>query len=75
METMKNRWANAGYKMPNLCFWNVNARNDRIPMKVEKGVSFVSGFSSSIFEQIIKGKTAWDLVLDKLLSERYKAVK
>jgi len=75
METMKNRWANAGYKMPNLVFWNVNARNDRIPMKVEKGVSFVSGFSPVIFEQVIKGKTAWDLVLDKLLSERYKAVK
>ena len=74
METMKKRWAAAGYKMPNLIFWNVNARADRIPMKVEKGVSFVSGFSPVIFEQIIKGKTAWDLVLDKLLSERYEAV-
>ena len=75
METMKKRWANYGYKMPNLCFWNVNARNDRIPMKIENGVSFVSGFSPVIFEQIIKGKTAWDLVLDKLLSKRYEAVK
>ena len=75
METMKNRWANAGYKMPNLCFWNVSARNDRIPMKIQDGVSFVSGFSPVIFEQIIKGKTAWDLVLDKLLSKRYEAVK
>ena len=44
-------------------------------MKVENGVSLVSGFSPVIFEQIIKGKTAWDLVLDKLLSERYEAVR
>ena len=75
METMSKRWAAAGYKMPSLVFWNVNARNDRVPMKVENGVSLVSGFSPVIFEQIIKGKTAWDLVLDKLLSERYEAVK
>ena len=74
METMEQRWRNAGYKMPKLVFWNVNARNDRIPMKIQDGVSFVSGFSPVLFEQVIKGKTAWDLVLDKLLSERYEAI-
>ena len=74
METMERKWLRAGYKLPSLVFWNVSARNDRIPMKVQNGVTLVSGFSSVLFEQIIKGKTAWDLVLDKLLSERYKAV-
>ena len=74
METMTRRWARAGYKMPNLVFWNVNARNDRIPMRSQNGITFVSGFSPVLFEQIIKNKSSWDLVLDKLLSSRYEAI-
>ena len=73
-ETLKKRWAAAGYALPNLVFWNVNARNDRIPMKVDGHVTYVSGFSPSLFQQITTGKTGWDLVLEKLLSDRYKAV-
>lgn len=73
-ESMRKKWAACGYKMPSLCFWNVDARNDRIPMRVENGITFISGFSQTLFDSIMKGKTGWDLVLDKLLSERYKAV-
>lgn len=74
-ESMRKKWAAYGYQLPKLVFWNVNARNDRIPMKVEGNITYVSGFSPVLFEQIIKGKTGWDLVLDKLLSKRYEAVK
>lgn len=73
-ETLEKRWAAAGYALPNLVFWNVSARNDRIPMKVDGHVTYVSGFSPSLFQQITTGKTGWDLVLEKLLSDRYKAV-
>ena len=76
METIKDKWEAAGYKMPKLIFWNVNAASGggNIPMKDEDGVTFVSGASPVIFEQIMKGKTAQDLMYDKLLSDRYKVI-
>ena len=75
METIEKRWNAKGYKMPNLVFWNVDARQNNIPMKVKDGISFVSGMSPSIFQQIMSGKTAEDLMYEVLDSERYKAVK
>lgn len=73
-ETIEKRWNAAGYKMPNLVFWNVQARQDNIPMRVSGHVSYVSGFSPVIFEQVLKGVTAYDLMFDKLDSERYACI-
>jgi hypothetical protein len=73
-ETIEKRWNAAGYKMPNLVFWNVQARQDNIPMRVSGHVSYVSGFSPVIFEQVLKGVTAYDLMYDKLDSERYACI-
>lgn len=64
-----------GYKAPKLVFWNVNARNNRIPMRDNGRVTFVSGYSPVLFESIMTGKTGIDLVFDKLNSERYKCIK
>ena len=75
MENIALKWNRHGYKMPELVFWNVNARQDNIPMKVQNGVTFVSGFSPVLFEQIMKNKSAIDLILDKLDSERYACIK
>ena len=73
-EKMEAKWAAHGYKMPQLTFWNVQARQNNIPMRAEGNVNFVSGMSPVIYEQIMKGKTAYDLMMDKLDSERYKAI-
>ena len=75
MERIEHKWNAHGYKMPKLVYWNVDARHDNIPMTVKDGVSFVSGFSPVLFEQIMKGKTAFDLMFDKLDSERYACIK
>ena len=75
METIRNRWLAAGYKMPNLVFWNVDARQNNIPMRNENGITFVSGMSPVIYEMIMSGKTAEDLMMDKLNSERYAMIK
>ena len=75
MENIAAKWAQAGYQMPHLVYWNVDARHDNIPMSVKDGVTLVSGFSPVIFEQIMKGKTAYDLMFDKLDSERYACIK
>ena len=74
METIEKRWNAAGYKMPHLVFWNVQARQNNIPMTVKDGVSFVSGMSPVLFEQIMSGKTAFDLMYDKLDSDRYSVI-
>lgn len=63
-----------GYEMPHLIFWNVNARQNNIPMIGNGNVSYVSGFSPSIFETIMSGKTGYELMMEKLDSERYAEV-
>lgn len=75
MENIAMKWAQHGYQMPNLVYWNVQARQDNIPMTVKDGISYVSGFSPVLFEQIMKGKTAFDLMMDKLNDERYACIK
>lgn len=74
MESIARKWNSYGLEMPNLIFWNVQARQNNIPMTVKDGITFVSGFSPVIFEQIMKGKTGYDLMMDKLNSERYECI-
>ena len=73
-ETMANKWASHGYKMPRLIFWNVDARQNNIPMLDKGSVSYVSGMSPSIFETIMSGKTGYDLMMEKLSSDRYEVI-
>lgn len=75
MEKIAAEWRNYGYDVPNLVFWNVNARNDNIPMKDNGRVSFVSGYSPVIFQMVMSGKTGLDLVLDKLNDMRYACIR
>lgn len=75
MEGIERKWNRTGYKMPKLVFWNCAARNDRIPMKNKHGITFVSGASPVIYEMIMSGKTAQDLMFDKLDSDRYAVIK
>lgn len=74
---IKQRYAQAGYEMPNLVFWNVNARNEQFPMTIDdSGVQLVSGASPSIFTSLMKGEfvTPYELMLDVLSNERYNVV-
>lgn len=75
-ETIKERWEHAGYKMPHLIFWNVNAASGdgNIPMRDNGNVTYVSGASPVILEQVLTGKTGKDVMMDKLLSERYEVI-
>lgn len=71
------KFRQAGYKMPNLVFWNVDARGQQFPMSMdERGFQMVSGYSPSIFKSLVGGEfvSAYDLMLEVLNSERYNAV-
>lgn len=74
METIRHKWENAGYTMPKLVYWNVAARNNTFLMKPDDTVSYISGFSPVLFDQLMSGKTSIDLMYDKLNSERYEAI-
>ena len=73
-ERIAQKWAAHGYRMPHLVFWNVDARQNNVPMLGNGPISYVSGFSPSIFETIMSGKTGYDLMMEKLDSERYAVI-
>lgn len=74
---MESRFASAGYKMPVLVYWNVNARQSTFHAEADDNVRFVSGSSASIFKGLCEhmGLSARELMLNVLNSERYSAVK
>ena len=74
-ENIKKKWDAEGIKMPHLIFWNVDARQNNIPIINEnQPISYVSGFSPSIFETIISGKSGVALMMEVLNSERYAQI-
>lgn len=76
-QSIAAEYSQAGYTMPNLVFWNVDARNTQFPMSMdERGFQMVSGCSPSIFEHTMKGGfvSAYDLMLEVLNSDRYQVV-
>ena len=74
LEGIAKKWAAHGYEMPHLIFWNVDGRQNNIPMIGNGRISYVSGMSPTIFETIMSGKTGYDLMMDKLNTERYVVV-
>lgn len=72
-ETIEKRFADAGYEMPQVTFWNLDARHDNIPAIGPK-FNYISGFSMSQMEAVMAGKTAVDMMLDVLLADRYSKI-
>lgn len=76
LEGIAKKFRSYGYEMPHLIFWNVDARQNNIPMiDPNAKISYVSGFSPSIFECVITGKTGYDLMLEAINKERYSVIK
>lgn len=75
LEDIAQEWKEEGYELPQLIFWNLDARQDNIPMLKGGRFAYLSGFSPVMLKQILSGKDGYDLMLDKLLSERYEVIK
>jgi len=73
-EKIQKKWAAAGYEMPQVTFWNLDARSNNIPAIGPK-FNYISGFSMSQMEEVMSGKTALELMLDVLNKERYSVIK
>lgn len=76
-DSMAKRYENAGYKMPQVVFWNVNASNPSFhASKSTDGVSLVSGYSANVFKQVMDniGTTPYELMMAVVNDERYKDI-
>lgn len=74
-ETAKAKFEAAGYTLPHIVFWNVDARNNQLPSTMyDNNVTLISGSSQSTFRYAVEGKTPLESMNDILNSERYSKI-
>jgi len=76
-DQMKERFAEVGYEIPNIVFWNVNSRNDTFHADSKrKGVQLCSGQSTTTFKQLMGcvGMTPVEMMMKVINSERYEPI-
>lgn len=75
MQMIRRKYEDAGYTVPNVVFWNLNA-GDNVPVKFnEKGVALVSGFSPTIVKTVLGGDfeqfTPEAIMMKAIMNPRY----
>lgn len=75
-EVAKKKFNNAGYKLPNIIFWNVNSFNQQVPVKAhQSGAVLVSGATPKIFEMVQSDNlNPMQFMLDVINSDRYSNI-
>ena len=76
-EEMRKRFADAGYEMPKLVYWNVDSRKDTfLASKNDPNTILVSGQSASTFKNLIRGidLSAYEIMVQTLNDPRYDCV-
>lgn len=75
MQMIRRKYEDAGYAVPAVVFWNLNAA-DNVPVRFdEKGVALVSGFSPAIMKSVLaadlEGMTPESIMKKTVSSDRY----
>ena len=75
-DTFAQKYAEHGYKLPRLVFWNICSRTGTIPVKQnDLGVALVSGFSPAIVKMVLSNSIdPYECLLEQLNTERYQQV-
>jgi hypothetical protein len=76
-EQIQKLYRKAGYELPQVVFWNVNAIGGNVPIKADDtGTALVSGCSPSILKSVLSGKviSPEDVMKDAVYNERYSPV-
>ena len=75
-DTISERYAEYGYKLPRLVFWNIFSRTNTIPVKEnEMGVALVSGFSTNSMKMVLSGKLdPYEVILEAIYNKRYDCI-
>lgn len=74
MEFIEKEYITAGYKVPQIVFWNLNGRAGNSPVTYNKvGAALVSGFSPSIVKSVLGGEemTPISIMLKTVMISRY----
>ena len=74
MDMIEQSYAAAGYKVPQIVFWNLNGRAGNSPVTYNKvGAALVSGFSPSIVKSVLGGEemTPISIMLKTVMTQRY----
>jgi hypothetical protein len=77
MGMIRSKYKNAGYELPKVVFWNINARVGQVPVKFnESGTAVVSGCSPTILKSVLDGSLLdpKEAMLKTVMSERYQSV-
>jgi hypothetical protein len=79
IEMIARKYAEAGYEMPRVVFWNLNASYGNAPVKFNKtGVAMVSGFSPAVVKPMLAGDietfTPESVMLKTIMDDRYKVL-
>jgi hypothetical protein len=76
-QMIEKMYSNAGYRVPQIVFWNIQSRNGGVPVAFDaKGTALVSGFSPAIMKSLLGGDIeSPQQIMDKtILSERYAQI-
>lgn len=74
LEHIKKLYAQSGFEIPELVFWNLRGHKENLPITVDdRGVCLVSGFSPAIMKSVLASNivTPMDLVKQAVCNERY----
>jgi hypothetical protein len=71
-DNFADKYAEHGYKLPRLVFWNVNSRTNTIPIQQnESGVALISGFSVNLVNMVLSSETdPYKALVHELIRER-----
>lgn len=76
-DVIKKLYDNAGYFIPEIIFWNVDSKQNNVPVRFNSlGVALVSGYSPSIFETVVGGSisTPVDVMFNIINKQRYNRI-
>lgn len=76
-EVITKRWEDAGYKLPRLIFWHINARVQKtVPItQNDAGVILVSGFSVNTLKMVMNQEVdPWKALVKTVMNKRYDIV-
>ena len=75
-EYAKKLFADAGYTLPNVVFWNVQSRHMQQPVRQnEQGVALVSGCTPKLFDMVMSGELdPYAFMIEAVCTERYEKI-
>jgi hypothetical protein len=75
IQMIRKKYKNAGYELPNVVFWNLNAA-DSVPVSFhENGTALVSGYNPTILKSILAGAdnmTPYGIMMQTIDNPRYQ---